>query len=87
MDINVSCFDTKFHSIDILVCNSVIVLGEKQFGHVFCSLALEPLRLEVEVITTDGQSASLSRCQAPIWDPCPIFLPLSLIIFRQLWVC
>jgi hypothetical protein len=35
-------------------------------------------------ITTDDLSASVSRCQAPIWDPWPIFLPLSLIIFRQL---
>jgi hypothetical protein len=38
-------------------------------------------------ITTDGQSASLSWCQAPIWDPRPIFLLLSLIILRQLRVC
>jgi hypothetical protein len=35
--------------------------------------------------TTNGQSASLSWCQAPIWDPQPIFLLLSLIIFRTLW--
>jgi hypothetical protein len=34
-------------------------------------------------ITTDGQSASLSWCQAPIWDPRPAFLLLSLIVFRQ----
>jgi hypothetical protein len=27
-------------------------------------------------ITTDGQSASLSWCQAPIRDPQPIFFPL-----------
>jgi hypothetical protein len=26
-------------------------------------------------ITTDSQSASLSSCQAPIWDPQPIFPP------------
>jgi hypothetical protein len=32
-------------------------------------------------ITTDSQSASSSWCQAPIWDPRPIFLILSLIIF------
>jgi hypothetical protein len=32
-------------------------------------------------ITTDSQSASLSWCQAPIWDPRPIFPILSLIIF------
>jgi hypothetical protein len=38
-------------------------------------------------ITTDGHLASLSWCQAPIWDPRPIFLLLSLIIFRQLRVC
>jgi hypothetical protein len=35
-------------------------------------------------VTTDSQSASLSWCQAPIWDPRPIFPLLSLIIFRQL---
>jgi hypothetical protein len=35
-------------------------------------------------ITTDGQLASLSWCQAPIWDQRPIFRLLSLIIFRQL---
>jgi hypothetical protein len=33
------------------------------------------------------QSASLSWCQAPIWDPRPICLLLSLIIFRQLRAC
>jgi hypothetical protein len=38
-------------------------------------------------ITTDSQSASLSWCQAPIWVPRPIFILISLIIFRQLWVC
>jgi hypothetical protein len=71
MDINVSDFDRKFHSIDILVCNNVIVLGEKQFGYVFCSLALEPLRLEVKVILRP--TVSRPWCQAPIWDPRPIF--------------
>jgi hypothetical protein len=35
-------------------------------------------------ITTDGQSASLSWCQAPIWNPRPIYLLLSSITFRQL---
>jgi hypothetical protein len=38
-------------------------------------------------VTTEGQSASLSWCQAPIRDPLPIFLLLSLIVFRQLRVC
>jgi hypothetical protein len=38
-------------------------------------------------ITTDGQSASLSWRQSPIWDPRPNFLLLSLIIFRQLHIC
>jgi hypothetical protein len=38
-------------------------------------------------IKTDSQSASLSWCQAPIWDPQTIFPLLSLIIFRQLRVC
>jgi hypothetical protein len=33
-----------------------------------------------------SKSASLSWCQAPIWDPRPIFLLLSSIIFRQLRV-
>jgi hypothetical protein len=37
-------------------------------------------------VTADGQSASLSRCQEPIWDPQLIPLLLSLIIFRQLRV-
>jgi hypothetical protein len=37
-------------------------------------------------ITIDGQSASLSCCQAPIWGPRSIFRILSLIIFRQLLV-
>jgi hypothetical protein len=32
-------------------------------------------------ITTDSQSASLSWCQAPIWDPRPIFSILFFIIF------
>jgi hypothetical protein len=38
-------------------------------------------------ITTNDQSASLSWCLAPIWDPRQIFLLLSLITFRQLRVC
>jgi hypothetical protein len=38
-------------------------------------------------ITTDGQSAILSSCQAPNWDLRPVFPLLSLIIFRQLRVC
>jgi hypothetical protein len=38
-------------------------------------------------ITTGGQSASLSWCQAPIWDPRPIFLLLSLFIFRRSRIC
>jgi hypothetical protein len=34
---------------------------------------------------TEGQSASLSWCQAPIWDPRRIFLVIFFIIlFRQL---
>jgi hypothetical protein len=37
-------------------------------------------------ITTDGQSASLSWCQAPIWDPRPMY-HLPLIIFRRLRIC
>jgi hypothetical protein len=36
---------------------------------------------------TNSQSASLSRCQAPIWDPRPNFAILFLIIFRKLRVC
>jgi hypothetical protein len=35
-------------------------------------------------IMTDDQSANLSWCQVPAWDQRPIFLLLSLIIFRQL---
>jgi hypothetical protein len=42
---------------------------------------------EFSYVTTDSQSVSLSWCQAPIWDLRPIFLLLSLIISRQLWVC
>jgi hypothetical protein len=36
-------------------------------------------------ITADGQSASLSCCQATIWDPRQIFLLLSLIILDRYW--
>jgi hypothetical protein len=38
-------------------------------------------------ITIDGQSASLSWCPAPIWDPRSNILLLSLIVVRQLRVC
>jgi hypothetical protein len=38
-------------------------------------------------IMTDGQSASLSWCQVPIWDPQPIFHLLSFIVLKQLRVC
>jgi hypothetical protein len=37
-------------------------------------------------ITTNGQSASLSWFQAPIWHPLSIFSLISLIIFRKLRV-
>jgi hypothetical protein len=43
-------------------------------------------KVKVSYIMTYGQSASLSLCQAPIWDPRPIFSCLSLIICRQLQV-
>jgi hypothetical protein len=39
-------------------------------------------------ITTNSQSASPSWCQAPIWDPRPIFLPpwnVLVILKRPLW--
>jgi hypothetical protein len=38
-------------------------------------------------IMINGLLASLSCCQAPIWDLRPICLLLSLIILRQLWIC
>jgi hypothetical protein len=38
-------------------------------------------------VTTNGQSGSLSWCEAPIWDPRPIVLLLFSIIFRQLRTC
>jgi hypothetical protein len=41
-------------------------------------------------ITTDGQLASLSRCQAPIWSPWPDFCFLSWQLWVSLtrgWVC
>jgi hypothetical protein len=31
-------------------------------------------------ITTDNQSASSSSCQAPIWDPRPIFLSQDFLL-------
>jgi hypothetical protein len=46
-------------------------------GSLFCSSS--------SYITTDGQSASLSWCQAPLSDPRQIFF-LSWIIFRQLLI-
>jgi hypothetical protein len=41
---------------------------------------------QVKSYYTDGQSASLSWCQAPIWDQRLIFFLLSLIIFRQIQI-
>jgi hypothetical protein len=39
-------------------------------------------------ITTDSQSAIPSWCQAPIWDPQPIFPhPLLDYVFRQFLIC
>jgi hypothetical protein len=43
--------------------------------------------MELKSITTNGQSASLSWFQVPIWDPRPIFLHLSLITFIQFRAC
>jgi hypothetical protein len=36
-------------------------------------------------VTTDGQSVSLSWCQAPIWDLRPIFFPHSVWQLRVCW--
>jgi hypothetical protein len=38
------------------------------------------LGVEVTLLTTDNQSASPSWCQAPIWDPRPIFLSPSVLL-------
>jgi hypothetical protein len=48
---------------------------------------LSPQSESQSFITTDGQSASLPWCQLPIWDPQPIFLRTSWMIFSQLRVC
>jgi hypothetical protein len=48
---------------------------------------LKQLKLKLNLkLIYDSQSASLSWCQAPIWDPRSIFL-FFLISFRQLRVC
>jgi hypothetical protein len=39
------------------------------------SIGLLPVQVKSSYITTDGQSASLSWCQAPLSDPGPIFPP------------
>jgi hypothetical protein len=36
-------------------------------------------------LTTDDQSASLSFCQASIWDPRPIFLSLPRKLYLDSW--
>jgi hypothetical protein len=41
--------------------------------------------VKVKDMLQHGQSASLSWCHAPIWDPRPIPLRLSFIIFFELW--
>jgi hypothetical protein len=48
---------------------------------------LEPLDNPFKSQIHDGHSASLSCCQAPIWDPRPNFSFLSSIIFKPLGVC
>jgi hypothetical protein len=53
-------------------------------------LRIGSLKVKVEsqnYITTYCQSASLSWCQAPIWDPRSVFLFSLWLFFRQLWVC
>jgi hypothetical protein len=50
--------------------------------HIYSKLGVIPSQSQ-SYITTDGQSASLFWCQAPIWHPRPIFPLLSFIIFRQ----
>jgi hypothetical protein len=64
-----------------------VKLEEKNFRY---DLGCDSYHFEVKVksyIRTGGQSASLSWCQVPILDPRPVFLLLSLIMFRQLRVC
>jgi hypothetical protein len=47
-------------------------------------LQVKSSQVKTSYSTTDGQPANLSWCQAPISDSQPIFLLLSLIIFREL---
>jgi hypothetical protein len=59
--------------------NRVAYLNPRAWG--------ESISRSQSYITPDGQSASLSWCQAPIWYPRPCFLLLSLITFGQLLIC
>jgi hypothetical protein len=61
--------------------------SRRTHDHILLSRMRLPNLSKSKSYTTDGQSASPSWYQAPIWDPRPIFLLLSLIIFRQLRVC
>jgi hypothetical protein len=88
------------HSIDPFCVNDAIGCTTCQNTYIFyCGLNLctplkavssqtaeLPSKVSYIYITTDGQSASLSWCHAPVWDPRTNFL-ISLIIFRQLRVC
>jgi hypothetical protein len=71
----IRCFITSRRSSEIIFCMGALV-------EIFQALDA----FSLSYITTDGQSSSLSWRQAPIWDPRPIFLLLSLIIFRRLQI-
>jgi hypothetical protein len=62
-----------------VVCSCCWALPAQSFS------GLSPSSQSQSYITTDGQSASLSRCQTPIWDPQQTSL-IFLIIFRELLV-
>jgi hypothetical protein len=62
----------------LLRLSLVSISPEVTFGQFDLSISYHSLsfsRVCQSYIMTDAQSASLSWCQAPIWDPRPIFPP------------
>jgi hypothetical protein len=65
-----------FKYVTMILPTAVADVGKKfHLRNVWESVITHSQSQSQSYITTDGQSANLSWCQAPIWAPRPIFFP------------
>jgi hypothetical protein len=55
------------------VLGSLLVASQGNGGSILTRLHMRLIKVGLGYFVTEGQSPSLSWCQAPIWGPCPDF--------------